>query len=65
MSLIGLLLTLIVIGVVIWTVTTYIPMDAGIKRLIQIVAVIVAVIYVLNAFGILAHFGHLSVPQIK
>lgn len=65
MSLLGLLLVLIVIGVAVWAITTYIPMDPGIKNLIRIVAVVVAVIYVLNAFGVFHAMSGVNVPQIK
>lgn len=65
MPLLTLLLVLIVIGVVLWAVTTYIPMAPAIKNLIVIVGVIVAVIYCLNAFGILGRFSHVQVPSVK
>lgn len=52
-------------GVVLWAITTYIPMNAGIKNLIVIVGVIVAVVYVLNAFGVFSHFSGVQVPRIK
>lgn len=65
MSLISLLVVLVVIGVVIWAVTTYIPMNLQIRNLIIIVGVIVAVVYVLNAFGIIGRFVNVQVPTLK
>lgn len=65
MPLITLFLVLIVIGVVVWAATTYIPMDGAIKTLIRIVGVIIAVVICLNAFGILSKFGGITVPSIK
>jgi len=65
MSLLSLLLTLIVIGVLLWAITTYIPMDPGIKRLIQIVGIICAVVYILVAFGVMGHIGDVRVPQVR
>jgi hypothetical protein len=62
MSYLMLLLMLGLIGLVTWAIVTYIPMPAGIGKLIVIVSVIVCVLYVLHAFGI--HLPNLSVPQI-
>jgi len=53
MSLIGLILTLVVVGILLWLVNNYIPMDAKIKTIINVVVVIVVVIWLLQAFGVL------------
>jgi hypothetical protein len=50
MSLISLVLTLIVIGVLLWLINTYIPMDAKIKKIINIVVVVAVIIWVLGLF---------------
>ena len=50
MSLISLVLTLIVIGVLLWLINTYIPMDAKIKKIINIVVVVAVIIWVLGFF---------------
>ena len=50
MSLISLVLTLIVIGVLLWLINTYIPMDAKIKKIINIVVVVAVVLWVLGIF---------------
>lgn len=65
MSLISLVVTLIVVGVLLWLINTYIPMDAKIKKILNIVVVICVVIWVLVAFGVLNHSGDIRVPQIK
>jgi acid phosphatase family membrane protein YuiD len=46
------LVVLALIGLLVWALTTYIPMGTGFKNLIYIVAIIFAVIYVLRAFGL-------------
>jgi hypothetical protein len=53
MSLIGLILTLVVVGVLLWLLNNYVPMDSKIKRIINIVVVIVVVVWLLQAFGVL------------
>ena len=55
MSLITIVITLIVIGVLLWLVNTYIPMDGKIKKIINIVVVVVVVLWLLNVFGVLDH----------
>lgn len=65
MSVLALIFVLVVIGVVTWAVTTYIPMSPGIARLIQIVAGVVAIFYVLSAFGVFHSISGVQVPQIK
>jgi len=52
-SLVSLILVLIVVGVVLWLVNTYIPMDAKIKSILNAVVVIAVVIWLLQAFGLL------------
>lgn len=64
MSLISLALTLIVIGVLLWLVNTYIPMDGKIKSILNIVVVICVVIWLLYAFGIINHSGDIRVPRV-
>ena len=53
MSLIGLVVTLIVVGILLWLLNNYVPMDGKIKRIINVVVVIVVVIWLLQAFGLL------------
>lgn len=57
-----LILTLVVIGVVMWAVNTYIPMEPGIKRVLNIAVIVVIVIWLLRALGVLAY---LDVPVIR
>jgi hypothetical protein len=64
MSLISLIITLVVIGVLLWLVNTYIPMDGKIKSILNAVVVICVVIWLLFAFGILNHSGDIRVPQV-
>ena len=53
MPLLTVLLTLIVVGVLLWLVNTYIPMAGSIKSILNAVVVIVVVVWLLSAFGLL------------
>ncbi|MGQ7944399.1 Thivi_2564 family membrane protein [Flavobacterium sp. WC2509] len=52
MPLVTVLLVLIVIGVLLWLVNTYIPMDPKIKNIFNIVVVIFVIIWLLKVFGL-------------
>jgi len=51
--LIHLVIVLIVVGVLLWAVNTYIPMDGKIKSILNVVVVIAVVLWLLQAFGVL------------
>jgi hypothetical protein len=53
MDLVNIVVVLIVVGVLLWLVNTYIPMDGKIKQILNIVVVIVVVIWLLQALGLL------------
>jgi len=61
MSLIGLVLTLVVVGVLLWLLNTYVPMDGKIKSIVNVVVVIVVVIWVLQAFGLLGSLQNIRI----
>jgi len=52
MSLITIVITLIVAGVLLWLINTYIPMDGKIKKILNVVVVVVVVLWLLNVFGV-------------
>ena len=61
MSLIGLVVVLIVVGVLLWLVNSYIPMDGTIKKILNAVVVIAVVLWLLNAFGVLTSLSRIHV----
>ena len=61
---ISLIITLIVIGVLLWLVNTYIPMDGKIKQIINVVVVICVIVWLLSVFGVLGHSRDIPVPQL-
>ncbi len=52
MSLVEIVVVLIVVGVLLWLVNTYIPMAGPIKSLLNAVVVIALVVWLLKAFGL-------------
>ncbi|HEX2769918.1 MAG TPA: Thivi_2564 family membrane protein [Geobacteraceae bacterium] len=63
MPLVHVLIVLVVVGVILWLVNTYIPMDAKIKSILNIVVVVVVVLWLLRAFGILGSLSGIRVGR--
>ncbi len=55
MSLVTIVITLLVVGVLLWLANTYIPMDGKIKKILNIAVVVVVVFWLLNVFGVWGH----------
>lgn len=52
--LVSLIVGLVVLGLVLYLINNFLPMDAEIKQLLNIVVVIAAILWILRAFGLLA-----------
>jgi hypothetical protein len=61
MPILTILLVLIVVGVLLWLINTYIPMDRKIKSILNVVVVVIVVIWLLQAFGLLSSLKSLRV----
>jgi len=61
MPLLTILIVLVVAGLILWLVNTYIPMDRKIKSILNIVIVIVVIIWLLRIFGVLDFLKDISV----
>ncbi len=53
MPLIQLVIILVVVGVILWVINSYIPMQATIKMILNLVVVGVVVLWLLSVFGII------------
>jgi hypothetical protein len=63
MSLVHVVIVLVVVGVILWLVNTYLPMDAKTKKILNIVVVIAVVLWLLSAFGILGSLSGIRVGR--
>jgi flagellar biogenesis protein FliO len=61
MPLIQLLEVLIVVGVLLWLVNRFIPMQASIKSILNGVVVIAVVLWILNVFGLFSSLSRIHV----
>ena len=66
MPLLNVVLTLIVVGVVLWLINAYIPMQSTIKSILNIVVVVTVILWLLYGYGIIHHqAGDIQMPMMK
>lgn len=63
MPLVQIIVILIVIGVLLWLVNTYIPMAGPIKSILNALVVILVVLWLLNVFGLLDNISRIRVGK--
>jgi hypothetical protein len=61
MPLLSIVVTLIVVGVLLWLVNRFIPMAGSIKTILNAVVVIVVVLWLLNVFGLFHSLSRIHV----
>ena len=55
-TLINVVIVLVVVGLILWLINRFIPMDYKIKQILNIVVVIAVIIWLLKAFGLFNGF---------
>ena len=63
MPLMQLVIILIVVGVLLWLVNRFIPMQSSIKSILNGVVVIAVVVWIANLFGLFAQFSKIHVGR--
>ena len=61
MPILTILIVIVVAGVILWLVNSYIPMQRTIKNILNAVVVIILVIWLLNVFGVLDSLKNLTI----
>lgn len=61
MPLLTLIIVIAVVGVILWLITTYIPMQPTVKRILVAVVIFILVIWLLQVFGILDHLNRVRI----
>ncbi|HKN61241.1 MAG TPA: Thivi_2564 family membrane protein [Candidatus Acidoferrales bacterium] len=61
MPLMQILVVLIVVGVLLWLVNSFIPMQGTIKSILNAVVVIATVLWLLNIFGLFHSLSHVRI----
>ena len=61
MPLLNIFIILIAAGVVLWLINTFIPMDRKIKNILNVVAVILVIIWLLKVFGVITSLQNVHI----
>lgn len=61
MPILTILIVIVVAGVILWLVNSYIPMQRTIKNILNAVVVIILVIWLLNVFGVLDSLKNVTI----
>lgn len=65
MSILGFVVLFLLVGVVMWAINSYLPMQANIKKLLNVVVtivmVVIAIVFLMSLFGVST--GSLSTPH--
>jgi hypothetical protein len=65
MTLVGIVVVLVVVGLILWLINTYIPMAGAIKSLLNIVVFVVVLIWLLQVFGLIGSINGVHIPNLK
>jgi hypothetical protein len=63
MSLLSLILVLVIVGIVLWLINTYIPMDGKIKKILNVAVVIIVILWLLSASGVLGSLSNIRIGK--
>lgn len=63
MPLINIVVLLVVVGVGLWVVNTYVPMAQPIKTILNVVVILVVCIWLLQVLGVMAPFGTVRIGR--
>lgn len=65
MPIVQLIIVLVVIGVVLYLINTFIPMDSRIKVVINVIIVLALCVWLLQIFGVMSSLGTVQVPRVR
>lgn len=61
--LIQLVIVLVVVGVVLWVINSYIPMQSTIKKILNVVVIIGVIIWLLSVFGVIENLSTIRIGK--
>lgn len=65
MTLVGIVVVLVVVGLILWLINTYIPMAGGMKSLLNVVVFVVVLIWLLQLFGLIGPINGVHIPKLR
>jgi hypothetical protein len=61
MTLIGLIITLVIVGLILYLINQYVPMQPAIKNILNIAVIIIVILWLLQATGVLGPLGDVKI----
>lgn len=65
MTLVGIVVVLVVVGLILWLINSYIPMAGAIKSLLNIVVFVVVLLWLLQVFGLIGPISGVRIPSLR
>lgn len=65
MNLANIVVVLVVTGLIMWLINTYIPMAGAIKSLLNVIVFIVVLVWVLQGVGIIGAIPGVTMPRLR
>lgn len=65
MSLLTLVIALVVVGVALWAINSFVPMEGKVKTILNVVVILVLVVWLLQAFGLIGALDSMRVPRAR
>jgi hypothetical protein len=65
MTLADLILILVIAGLIMWLINTYVPIAVAIKSLLNVVVFVVLLIWVMQVLGIVGGIAEIHLPRLK
>jgi hypothetical protein len=63
MPLIQLVIVLVVVGLILWVINSYIPMQSTIKKILNVVVIIVVLLWLLSVFGLISNLSTIRIGR--
>ena len=61
MPLIQLVIVLAIVGVILWVINSYIPMQSTVKKILNVVVVVAVVVWLLSVFGVIGNISSIRI----
>jgi hypothetical protein len=65
MTLLNIAVVLVVVGVILWLINTYIPMAGSMKSLLNVAAFVVMLVWLLQGFGVIGAIPGVHIPALR
>jgi hypothetical protein len=65
MTLVNIAVVLVIVGVILWLVNTYIPMAGSIKSLLNVAVFVVMLVWLLQGFGVIGAIPGVHIPALR